>query len=621
MKKKIMGGLLAALITAPAVAQETDEIIVSATGIPTPAAQIGASVDVITAADLEAQQITYLQDAISGLKGVTFAQEGTTGGVGYLRMRGLDRQNVVVFIDGVNMADAADIQGGPEIGNLLVGDIERVEVMRGANSVLYGSNAVAGVIDIRTKSAGGAPTMRASVLTGSNELKQMQISASGEGAQGRLGYHLSVQSIDVSPPSELDEENTQFSEDEDYENVTASGSLNFRVIEGTSISLKLRSAVSSADIDGYHPVTFANVDGHFGTDTEQNLIRLSGESQLSDALTVRASHSFLGNYRDTFAEMGDTYWYDGERETSQVNVEYNLSETGYIHLGVEQKDESLSQIGLDDDVDAGTQSAFGVWHGQLAGAFTSLGVRHDAFDSFGSHVSWRAGLSMPLVDHVTMRVNAGVGYRAPSLYELYGRDAYCVDGLCGNTALDPEESDSVDIGFAIEPKTLPIAFDVTYFDIETDNRIFYKSVGPPTYLGNYQNDTGQSTSTGTEMSVSGDLGKNFGFQINYTRVNPRTAAGVIQNNQPRRLWAFSGDYHSDDGKSSLSVTARQVNDRYRSAIRQEDYFLMGFAYTRALSESLTLTLSGDNIWDEHYQTTPLKSTPRRRFTFGLTADF
>lgn len=621
MKKVIAALAVFSLFGLSTRAQETDEIIVSATGIATPAAQIGASVDVLTAAELEAQQITYLQDALSGLKGVTFAQEGTIGGIGYLRMRGLERQNVVVFIDGVNMADAADAQGGPEIGNLLVGDIERVEVMRGANSVLYGSNAMAGVIDIRTKSPGGAQVASASVLTGTDALRQMQLSASGESLHGRLGYHLSLQSIDVSPPSELDEENTSFSEDEDYENITASGGLKLRVSDATSVALKLRSAVSSADIDGYHPMTFANIDGHFGTDTEQNLIRLSGETHFSDALTVRASHSFLGNYRDTFAEIGETYWYDGERETSRLNAEYALSETDYINLGVEHKDESLSQIGLDDEVDVETQAVFGVWHGQLGHAFTSLGVRHDEHETFGSHVSWRAGLSVPLKDYVTMRVNAGAGYRAPSLYELYGRDPYCVDGLCGNTSLAPEESDSTDIGFVITPKRMPIAFDVTYFDIETDNRIFYQSVGPPTYAGNYQNDSGRSSSTGTEMTLSVDLATNLDLQINYTRLNPRMATGEIQNNQPRRLWSFKGAYRSDDGKSTLSVSARQVNDRYRAAIRQEDYFVMGFAYMRAVSDSVKLTLSGDNIWDEHYQTTPLKSTPRRRFTFGVTTKF
>jgi vitamin B12 transporter len=608
---------------APLSAEEVDEIVVSATGIPTPLAQIGASVDIITAEDLERQQITYLQDAISGLKGVTFAQEGTTGGLGYLRMRGLERQNVVVFIDGVNMADAADAQGGTEISNLLVGDIERIEVMRGANSVLYGSNAIAGVIDIRTKEAGGEPTSMAAVSAGSNDFRQMRFGSSGELANGRIGYSLSLQSIDVSPPSDLDEEDTNYSEDEDYENVTASGRFSLEINDATSLSLKLRSAVSSADTDGFDPSPpYTPVDGHFGTDTEQNLISLSAKHVLSDQLTLRASHSFLGNYRDNFAEVGNVYWYDGERDTTDIRAELYLSDETYLSLGLEQKDEKLSQIGLESSVEVGTSAVFGVLHTAFSKLHTTLGFRQNEHDEFGNHMSWRAGLSYPVNDRVTARVNLGNGYRAPSLYELYGRDMTCLDGLCGNRDLEPEESESVDMGFTFEPRWSSFVFDVGYFNIETENRIFYQSLaGPPTYAGNYQNDVGASTSTGTEMSLAHELSKNFSFEVNYTRLNPRTASGAIQNNQPRRLWSFSGTVASNDGRSNLSLTARQVNDRYRVGVRQEDYFVLGFAYEHRLNERVKLTLSGDNVLDEHYQTTPTKSTPRRTFAVGVSASF
>ena len=254
-----------------------------------------------------------------------------------MRMRGLDRQNIVVFIDGVNVADAADVQGGAEIANLLVGDIERIEVMRGPNSVLYGSNAVAGVIDIRTKSAGGSPRQSLSVTAGANELAQMKLSKSGETASGRVGYHVSLQSLEVSSPSEFDEEDTDYSENEDYENTTASGKMDVKLSDFTSLSLHLRSAVSSADTDGYDPNNFAKIDGHFGTETMQNLIRVSVDSEISDDLSLDLSHSFLGNYRDGFAEVGSTYWYDGERETSLVRAKYALSDDGYLHIGAEQK--------------------------------------------------------------------------------------------------------------------------------------------------------------------------------------------------------------------------------------------------------------------------------------------
>jgi vitamin B12 transporter len=493
--------------------------------------------------------------------------------------------------------------------------------MRGPNSVLYGSNAVAGVIDIRTKSAGGSPRQSLSVTAGANELAQMNLSKSGETASGRVGYHVSLQSLEVSSPSEFDEEDTDYSENEDYENTTASGKMDVKLSDFTSLSLHLRSAVSSADTDGYDPNNFAKIDGHFGTETMQNLIRVSVDSEISDDLSLDLSHSFLGNYRDGFAEVGSTYWYDGERETSLVRAKYALSDDGYLHIGAEQKKETLLQAGLDSEVEAQTQAAFGVWHTKVGSAHATLGLRHDDHETFGSNASWRFGLSLPLANYLTTRANAGTGYRAPSLYELFGRDETCLNDLCGNIELEPEESESVELGIFIEPDGAPFALDIGYFDIETENRIFYKNIGAPTYEGDYQNDVGQSTSTGTEMSLVLKVSQTLKADISYSRINSKDASDGIKDNQPRRLWSFEGLYVGADKKTTVSLNARQVTDRYRSEIRQEDYFVMGFAYGYLFTDAVKLSVTGDNILDEHYQTVPGKSTPRRTFNIGLTASF
>jgi len=622
MKKKLSIGLLAALtLTSPVWAQAVDEIVVSATGIPTPISQIGSSVDIITAEDLERQQITYLQDALRGLKGVTFDQEGTTGGLGNLRMRGMNRQNVVVFLDGVNLADAADANGGAEIANLLVGDIGRVEVMRGANSVLYGSNAVAGVVDMRSKKPGGGAQGSAYVKTGSNTLRQAGLGYEGSAFDKNLSYRVSLQSVDVTPPSELDEENTDYSEDEDYENITASGAFDLQLGEASNLYLLLRTVDSSADTDGFHPTNFSNIDGHFGVDTVQNLIRLSFDTKISEDWSLSLAHSFLGNHRDTFAEIGDTYFYDGERTVSEVRSRYAVNESHYVHFGSEQKTETLFQNGLPNEEEVETTALFAVWHGGLGVLNASLGLRQDDHETFGTHDSWRAGVTAPIDEYGRVRFNIGTGYRAPSLYELFGRDSTCIYGLCGNTDLQPEETISRDIGFIVTPKWSPLIFELGYFSVETENRIFYENVGPPSFAGNYKNDSGESKFTGSEMSLELPLGERMSLRVDYSHLNPRKADGTVQDSQPRRLLGMVASYQSADGLSDASFTLREVRDRYRSGTRQEDYVTAGFAYNYRFRERLTLQFGGDNIFDEHYRTAARKSAPRRSFTLGLTTRF
>ena len=151
MNRKLSIGLLAALSLTPVWAEDIDEIVVSATGIPTPISQIGSSVDVISSEDLERKQITYLQDALK-LKGINVPQAGGVGTLSNVFLRGLPGKYTDLVVDGVSMYD-------PRSGQVLWQDVvtdgvDQVEILRGSQSLLFGSNAIAGVISQFTKIGG-----------------------------------------------------------------------------------------------------------------------------------------------------------------------------------------------------------------------------------------------------------------------------------------------------------------------------------------------------------------------------------------------------------------------------------------------------------------------------------
>ena len=157
MNKKFSIGLLAALtLTSPVRAEAVDEIVVSATGIPTPISQIGSSVDVITTEDLDRQQITYLQDALK-LRGINVPQSGGVGTLSNVFLRGLPGKYTDLVVDGISMYD-------PRSGQVLWQDVvtdgvDQVEILRGSQGLLFGSNTIAGVISQFTKIGGEASHM------------------------------------------------------------------------------------------------------------------------------------------------------------------------------------------------------------------------------------------------------------------------------------------------------------------------------------------------------------------------------------------------------------------------------------------------------------------------------
>ena len=142
--QKLSLGLLGVFtLTTTVFAESVDEIVVSATGIPTPISQIGASVDVISAEDLEQQQITYLQDALK-LKGINVPQNGGPGTLSNLFLRGLPGKYSALIVDGISMFDSGSNQ---VLWNDVIADgVAQVEILRGSQGVLYGSNSIAGVI-------------------------------------------------------------------------------------------------------------------------------------------------------------------------------------------------------------------------------------------------------------------------------------------------------------------------------------------------------------------------------------------------------------------------------------------------------------------------------------------
>ena len=598
-----------------------DEIVVSAVGFETPKSQIGSALSVINKETIERSQADFVSDVLVNLSGVTFDQEGGMGGVGHLRLRGLDRQYIAVLVDGVAMGDPSDPQGSAELANLQTSGIDRIEVLRGSQSILYGSNSVAGAIQVFTRKGVGPLAGQVLLETGSRSTRRLG-ATSQFGAQN-FSMRVSLDQITSKPESEFDKHGSQYNEDEDYEHFAVSGRFDFVLGEDTDLTVTSRGGQASTEYDGYDPISYAPIDGWFGVDTDLWAVnaRLTHQA-MGDKVKIDVEGGRFERRRDSFQEIGPDYWNDGGRDTIGARATLQASSDITLLLGFEQKDERFAQAGLSEKK-SDTRSYYGVGQATITPKLhVSLAWRSDTHSLFGNHNSWRNAIAYQAYDWLKLYASQGTGFRAPSLYELYGEDPlYCVNGVCGNLSLLPETSRSSDVGAEMSLLSGRMRLELTAFRIDLNDRILFDDIGPPTYLGNYQNDPGRARSEGLEVNVDFSVTDSLNISANMTFTDPQKADGSIANKQPRQILNVSADYEFGEGRGLLSASWRHVGHRYVSSVRQEDYGLLSLRSQWQLQEGVRFYAGIENALDDHYQTSTGKSTPGRHFKIGLRVGF
>ncbi|MFO1153914.1 MAG: TonB-dependent receptor plug domain-containing protein [Rhodospirillales bacterium] len=257
----------------PAADADSPTVVVTATRYPVDAATVGSSISVITAEDLQQQQTRFVSDILREVPGVAVNRSGTFGSLTQVRIRGAEGNQTLVIIDGVEVNDPAN---GDEydFGNLLASDIERIEILRGPQSILYGSNSIGGVINIITKRGTGGVTMTGRGEGGSFGTFNGGGSIGGRNEKvnayvGLSGY--STEGINISP---------QGSEDDGYDNATLNSSFGVKPLENLELTGSLRYVWGNLQYDGFGDAT--NSAGFIvsnDADEEAKTTALSGRAQ------------------------------------------------------------------------------------------------------------------------------------------------------------------------------------------------------------------------------------------------------------------------------------------------------------------------------------------------------
>ncbi len=609
-------------------ATAVEDVVVTANRSAQPIERVGASVAVLTQAAIEARQTTAVAELLAQTPGVSYSRNGGVGAANSLYIRGAEGHHTVVLIDGVKLNDPSSTQGGFNFGNLLVGDAARIEVLRGAQSTLWGSQAIGGVVNIVTTEpteafqggldaeagARGTTYFRGGV-GGANERLSWRLAASRYATDGFSAYATGT-------------------EDDGYDNTGLSGRLNLKITD--AVSLDLRSVWSSgrAGFDAW------NGDSRDYGKT-QELVAYAGLNidLLDGRFRNRIGYAHTDTDRRNFNPDNKiqplTFDSEGQNRRWEYQGAFAVTETLNTTFGVEHEKSEMKARSLGDwnpaaDYGRGEAELNSVY-GQvqwtvLDGLTLTGGLRYDDHAQYGDNLLGQVAAAWALNDGATvLRASWGQGFRAPGLYELYSE--------YGSLDLQPEEAESWEIG--VEQRLFDRAVvSATYFQRDSDNEINYANCLPgdahpicsQPYGGYYQN-IQKAETKGVELIGRLDVTERLHLNANYTWTDAKNAVGDHEGKRlrlrPEHMGNLAADYDWAFGlKTGLSV--RYVGETFNdlaNAVKVDAFTLVDLRASYPIDDNLEVYGRIENAFDEDYQTVLGYGTAGRGVFGGVRVRF
>jgi vitamin B12 transporter len=450
-------------------------ITVSATRVPTAASNVPAGITVITRKEILARGYATLVQALSAVPGLGVVQSGGPGGEASVFIRGTNSEDVLVLIDGVPANDPSDPNGAFNFGEDILDDIDRIEIVRGPMSGLYGTNAVGGVIDLITLQGSGRP--HADITLAGGFPSRGRGSATIAGSTGPFDYAFDGGIDEESGFDDTAKRLSVYMSNKDpFRSKTGDVNLGYTPVAGTRAYLIIRARDSDA---GYPDLGYPIFDDPNEMSYDENLFgKLGVRSDLLNGLLTtelfvariidnRRYSNLLDANDPNFASANDHY--HGYRTDVQWNNILRAPDFGTdssVNFGIEYINdtakENVDESGFTENVNASQHSVAGHVGAQttLANRLTiTAALRDDAVSSFGNALNGRIGgvLAIPEAD-LKLKSSYGTSFLAPSLFDLYGVDNF---GYVGNPNLRPERSAGYEAGTEF---LLPYAdVSATYF--------------------------------------------------------------------------------------------------------------------------------------------------------------
>ena len=628
--------LLLSAATLPAVAvptaawaEDAETIIVSANRTQQSTSEVAQSVTVITLDDIATRQSAGVADLLRSVPGITVTSNGGLGTTTSVNIRGAESDQTVALFDGVKLNDPSTPGGGFNFGNLLTVNIERIEVVRGSQSVLWGSQAIGGVVNIVTR----APTEKLALNLASEYgwRDTARVVGNISGKVGPVSANVGAGYLRTDGFSTFNETRGG-TERDGYRNIGANAKFNIALSDAVSVDLRGWYSDGKVGIDGFPPPTYSFGDTPEFARTKE-LIGYAGlnASLLDGRFRNRIAYTLTDTRRRNTDLTGgtefETFNAKGRNERFEYQGMFDITEAVNATFGAETEKSSFRTSSYGSPF-ATANARINSFYGQLsakpvAGLTLSAGLRHDDHDTFGGKTTFStSALFTPNEGNTVLRASYGEGFKTPSLYQLFSD--------YGNKLLRPESARSWDAGITQKLLDGRIEVGATWFHRDTRNLINFIScrlpltgicLGRPN--GTYDN-VDKARAQGLEFTLALKPVDALRVQANYGYVDAINAmTGLDLARRPRHSVNVSADYDWAFGlKTGATITHVGASfDNAANTRKLDGYVLVDLRAAFPVTQNIELYGRIENLFNEQYETSFRYGTPRRAAYAGVRLAF
>ena len=544
--------------------------------------QTGSSIDVITSDEIFNKGYSFVSEALESLGGINVSQSGAFGGTSYVRIRGASSGQTLVLIDGVKANDASSPDGAFDFSNLQTFNIERIEVLKGSQSTLWGSDAIGGLINIVTKDFQMGPKYNFFIETGSHET--LKLGANIYFSNNENNFQISAFEHKSKGISKAEENDGNFEKDGfGSRSFLFKGKLNLYDI---TYSTNINYSESDIDFDSYGFITGVKDGDENAKSNHLNWTMSVKKSVLEGKLDSILTYARSSIDRKYSLNGRQNFSAEGKRDFIRYTGNYSFSPTNFLTFGLEKEETKV----LTDSIS--TKSLFLLYELKpLKKLGISLGLRSDKKNNDSKKNTMKITGFYDLGNDWFFRSNWGEGFKLPTIFQS---TFFCCGAVTANKSIKPESSEGYEVGFEYTSKDKGVTFGITYFNQDIINQIDFSFA-----LGVYENIKRVSTE-GFELNLGYNKSENFNISGSYSFLEAKDSLGVSLIRIPKSKASIDFSYTiSSDSRFffQINYNGREKDTR----VTLEEWIRADLTFIQNLKNDLVFFTKIKNIFNESYQ--------------------